>query len=78
MRGTVAKRLRREAFRLHRYDKQPSLLRRLFSKLIPHKMRDHRSPTGWVAGQLEVGQLKWGSGFRREYLDLKKAHKEAK
>lgn len=69
MRGTVAKRLRREAFRLHRYDKQPSRLQRILRKVFSIKQEDGS------LRKMGIYQLKHGPGYRREYLDLKKGYK---
>ena len=72
MRGTVAKRLRREAFRLHRYDKKPSRLQRILRKIFKRKLIDGSE------GKLEIYQHKWAPGYRRTYLDLKNSYKEGR
>ncbi len=69
MRNTVAKRLRREAFRLHRYDKQPSRLQRILRKVFQTKDKEGK------LGKVGIYQLKYGPGFRRTYLNLKKGYK---
>jgi len=128
MRGTVAKRLRREAFELHRYDRKPSLIQRILRKTVlvplddsekqvldlqkniaatplrnrnkrasifqrillaskqllsrfqtPEKERGKTTPQTPVkegeTRKFGMYQNVWRPGYRREYLDLKRAYK---
>jgi len=72
MRGTVAKRLRREAFQQHRYDKKPSILERVLKRVRIFN---------WGAGEkkndvkVSMYQNVYGPGYKRTYRDLKKAYR---
>lgn len=76
MRGTVAKRLRREAFELHKNDKKPTseFLGKIHEKL--RVVTTHSSFFGSRPSQQKVKSVQayHGRGWKKTYKELKKRH----